>query len=49
VGIKNNFIEVMIDFLKDMMDLDQHIERFYEINSQIEGPKGKLGSDFEKL
>ena len=39
---KNNFIKVMID-------LEQYIDRFYEIDSQIEESKGKLKSDFEKL
>jgi len=46
---KNNFIEAMVDFLEDMIDLDQYIDRFYEIDSQIEESKGKLKSDFEKL
>lgn len=46
---KNNFIEAMVDFLEDMIDLDQYINRFYEIDSQIEESKGKLKSDFEKL
>ena len=46
---KNNFIEAMVDFLEDMLDLDQYIARFHEIDSQIEETKGKLKSDFEKL
>ena len=39
---KNNFIEAMVDFLEDMLDLDQYIARFHEIDSQIEETKGKL-------
>eukprot|EP00539_Tryblionella_compressa_P011128 CAMPEP_0178805672 /NCGR_PEP_ID=MMETSP0745-20121128/15869_1 /TAXON_ID=913974 /ORGANISM="Nitzschia punctata, Strain CCMP561" /LENGTH=97 /DNA_ID=CAMNT_0020465317 /DNA_START=27 /DNA_END=320 /DNA_ORIENTATION=+ len=39
----------MVDFLEDRIDLDQYIDRFYEIDSQIEESKGKLKSDFEKL
>ena len=46
---KNHFIEAMVDFLEDMIDLDQYIDRFYEIDSQIEKSEGKLKSDFEKL
>ena len=46
---KNNFIEVMVHFLEDMIDLDQYINRFYEIDSQIEESEVKLESDFEKL
>ena len=46
---KNNFIEAMVDLLEDMIDLDQYIDRFYEIDSQIEESKEKLKSDFEKL
>ena len=46
---KNHFIEAMVNFLEDMIDLDQYIDRFYEIDSQIEESKGKLKSDFEKL
>lgn len=33
---KNNFIEAMVDFLEDMIDLDRYIDRFYEIDSQIQ-------------
>ena len=29
---KNNFIEAMVDFSEDMIDLDQSIDRFYEID-----------------
>ena len=39
----------MVGFLEDMIDLDQYIDRFYEIDSKIEESKGKLKSDFEKL
>ena len=46
---KNHFIEAMVDFLEDTIDLDQYIDRLYEIDSQIEESKGKLKSDFEKL
>lgn len=46
---KNHFIEVMVDFLEDKIDLDQYIDQFYEIDSQIEESKRKLKSDFEKL
>lgn len=35
--------------MEDTIDLDQYIDRFYEIDSQIEESKGKLKSDFEKL
>ena len=49
MGKKNHFIEVMVDFLEDKIDLDQYIDRFYEIDSQIEESKRKLKSDFEKL
>ena len=46
---KNNFIEAMVNFSENMIDLDQYIDRFYEIDSQIEESKEKLKSDFEKL
>ena len=46
---KNHFIETIVDFLEYTIDLDQYIDRFYEIDSQIEESKGKLKSDFEKL
>ena len=46
---KNNFIEAIVDFLEDTIDLDQYIDRFYEIDYQIEKSKGKLESDFEKV
>jgi len=46
---KKLFIEAMVDFLEDMIDLDRYIDRFYEIDSQIEESKVKLKSDFEKL
>ena len=46
---KNNFIEAMMDFSEDMIDLDQYIDRFYEIDFQIEESKRKLKSDSEKL
>ena len=46
---RNNFIEAMMNFLEDIIDLDQYIDRFYEIDSQIEESKEKLKSDFEKL
>ena len=46
---KNHFIEAMVDFLKNTIDLDQYIDRFYEIHSQIEESKEKLKFDFEKL
>ena len=32
-----------------MIDLERYIDRFYEIDSQIEESKGKLKSDFKKL
>ena len=46
---KNNFIEAMVDFLEGTIDLDRYIDRFYEIDSQIEESKEKLKSDSEKL
>lgn len=39
----------MVDFLENKIDRDQYIDRFYEIDSQIEESKRKLKSDFEKL
>jgi len=39
----------MVDLLKDTIDLNQYIDRFYEIHSQIGKSKGKLESNFEKL
>jgi hypothetical protein len=35
--------------LENTIDLDQYIDRFYEIDSQIEKSKVKLKSDFEKV
>ena len=29
---KNNVIEAMVDFSEDLIDLDQSIDRFYEID-----------------
>lgn len=46
---KNNFIEAIVDLLEDMIDFDQYIDRFYEIDYQMEESKGKLKFDFEKL
>jgi hypothetical protein len=46
---KNNFIKAMVDFLEDRIDFNQYIDRFYEIDSQVEESKEKLKSDFEKL
>ena len=46
---KNNFIKAIVDFLEDRIDLDQYIDRFSEIDYQIEESKGNLKSDFEKL
>ena len=46
---KNNFIKAIVDFLEDMIDLDQYIDRFYEIDYEIKESKGKLKSDFEML
>ena len=46
---KNNFIEAIVDLLEDMIDLDQYIDRVYEIDYQMEESKGKLKFDFEKL
>lgn len=46
---KNNFIEAIVDLLEDMIDLDQYIDRFYEIDYKMEESKGKLKFDFEKL
>ena len=46
---KNNFLEVIINFLEDMIDLDSYARRLYEINSQIEESIEKLKSDFEEL
>ena len=46
---KNHFIETIVDFLEYTIDLDQYIDRFYEIDSQIEESKRELKSDFEKL
>ena len=39
----------MVHFSEDMIDLDQYIDRFYEIDLYIKESKGKLKSDFEKL
>ena len=39
----------MVNFLEGMIDLDRYIDRFYEMDSQIEESKEKLKSDFEKL
>ena len=46
---RDNFIEAMVNFLEDTINLGQYIDRFYEIDSQIEESKRKLKSDFEKL
>ena len=39
----------MVDFLEDRIDFNQYIDRFYEIDSQVEESKERLKSDFEKL
>lgn len=46
---KNNFIKAMVDFLEDTIDFNHYIDRFYEIDSQIEESKENLKSDFKKL
>ena len=46
---KNNFIKAIVDFLEDRIDLDQYIDRFSEIDYEIEESKRKLKSDFEML
>ena len=46
---KNNFIEAMVDFLQDKIDIHKYINRFYKINYQINESNRKLKSDFEKL
>lgn len=46
---RSRFFETMVDFLKERIDLDQYIDRFYEMNCQIGESKEKLKSDFEKL
>ena len=46
---RDNFIEAMVNFLEDTINLGQYIDRFYEIDSQIEESKENLKSDFKKL
>jgi len=46
---KNSFIEVIVGLLENMIGLDQYIDRFYEIDYEIEESKKKLKSDFEML
>ena len=46
---RTHFAKVMVDFLEDRIDLDQYIDRFYEINFQVVESKNKLTSDFESL
>lgn len=46
---KNNFIKAMVDLLEDRIDFNQYIDRFYEIDYQVEESKEKLKSDFERL
>lgn len=46
---KDKFIEVMVDFLDNNIDVDQYIERSYELDNQIEKSKAELKSDLEKL
>ena len=46
---KNNYIQVMIDFLKNTIDLDQYIDKFYEIDSKQQKSQEKLKSNFTKL
>lgn len=46
---KNNFIEVMVDFQTKQINLEQYIDRFYEIDSEREVAQQKLISDFQKL
>ena len=38
---KNSFIEVIVGLLENMIGLDQYIDRFYEIDYEIEESKKK--------
>jgi len=46
---RTQFIEAMVDFLENKIDLDQYINRFHEIDFQVLESKKKLTSDFENL
>ena len=46
---RTHFIEAMVDFLENKIDLDQYINRFHEIDFQVLASKKKLTSDFESL
>jgi hypothetical protein len=46
---KNNFIEVMSNFLENKISLDQYIDQFWQIEFQSERNEKKLVSDFKRL
>jgi hypothetical protein len=49
MGTKKQFYRSHDQFLEDIVYLNWYIDRFYEIDFQIEESKVKLKSDFEKL
>jgi hypothetical protein len=46
---KNNFIEVMSNFLENKISLDQYIDQFWETEFQSQANQQKLVSDFKRL
>lgn len=46
---KNNFIRVMLKFLRGQITLDEYIDQFYEIDSERQAAQQKLVSDFQTL
>lgn len=46
---RNNFIEVMSNFLGNKISLDQYVDKFWEVESQSRENQEKLVSDFKCL
>lgn len=46
---KNEFIQTITAFLEKKIDIDQYIDKFYEIDTSIRESKTRLESDFSKL